>query len=88
MDLHESCTLIRQYYNTTAKFYRKALHLVTYTSIVGIRDVIKGEEREKVDIWQKKGLCAKNTAFSAVQLTLLYSVSGNTRKLHKYLFFW
>jgi hypothetical protein len=50
MDLFESYTLIRQYYNTTAKFYGKALHLVTYTSIVDIHNVIKGEECEKVDI--------------------------------------
>jgi hypothetical protein len=50
MDLLGSYIWIRQYYNTTAKFYRKALHLVTNTSIVGIRDVIKGEEQERVDI--------------------------------------
>jgi len=50
MDLFESYTWIRQYYNTTAKFYRKALHLVTYTSILGIHGVIKEEECEKVEI--------------------------------------
>jgi NADPH-dependent curcumin reductase CurA len=43
------CIWIRQYDNTTAKFYHKALHLVTYTSIM-FHDVIIEEARETVDI--------------------------------------
>jgi len=50
MELFESYIWIRHYYNITAKYYRKALHLVTYSSIVGIRDVTKGEGHERIDI--------------------------------------